>query len=100
MIKHDRYVEELCASIEPDYDVLQRHVPLFSKRNRCVAEIDILAMKEDYVDIYEVKCSHRIAKARRQLKKITKLLSTTSNVRHVFFFCGESGKLVAVPMNQ
>ncbi|MBI5398580.1 hypothetical protein HZB03_03895 [Candidatus Woesearchaeota archaeon] len=96
MIKHDKYVEELCSTIESRYDLLQTHVPLFSKRHRCVAEIDILAMKGDFYDIYEVKCSHRIAKAKKQLRKIKKLLSTTSRIRQVFFFCGESKTLIQV----
>ncbi|MBD3164354.1 hypothetical protein GF323_04085 [Candidatus Woesearchaeota archaeon] len=61
-----------------------------------MAEIDILGIKKDVCDIYEVKCSYRISKARRQLKKIKKHISKSSKIRNVFFFCGESGSLVLV----
>jgi hypothetical protein len=71
-------------------------VPLYSKRKRLVAEIDLLAFKEDYCDIFEVKCSYRITKARKQLTKIRRLISEDSKVRHSFFFCGESGKLTNI----
>jgi hypothetical protein len=94
MLKHDRYVDELCSSIKGHYDILHRNVPLFSKRNRRIAEIDVLAVKGDSCDIYEVKCSHRVAKARKQLKKIRKIISKDWNVREAFFFCGESKTLI------
>jgi len=72
-------------------------VPLYSKRRRLVAEVDILAFEDGFCDIYEVKCSHRISKARRQVRKIKKILSLDSNnVRDGFFFCGESGNLLPV----
>jgi hypothetical protein len=73
LIKHDKYVEQLCELIEPRYDFLRKNVPLYSKKKRLVAEIDILAFKKRKCDIYEVKCSHRIIKAKRQLNKITKI---------------------------
>jgi len=65
-------------------------------RKRLIGEIDILAYKEGYCDVYEVKCSYRISKAKRQMKKIKKILSPLSRVRNCFFFCGESGTLLAV----
>jgi predicted RecB family endonuclease len=86
----------LTKRLKPKYDLLLKNVPLYSKRKRLVAEIDIIAYKEGICDIYEVKCSHRISKARRQLKKISKLISKRSKVRNSFFFCGESNLLVTV----
>jgi len=68
-------------------------VELFSKKNRKVAEIDILAVKGDEYFIYEVKCSYRIKKAIKQLKKIKKLLPDISKM---FFFCGESQSIDVV----
>ena len=65
-------------------------------QKRCVAEVDVLALAEDYCDIYEVKCSHRIAKARQQLKKLRKLLDAENYVRHTYFYCGNSKELVKV----
>jgi hypothetical protein len=90
--KHDGYLEGLCQKLRPDYDYILKNVPLYSKRKRLVAEIDILAFKKEYCDAYEVKCSHRITKARKQLGKIKKLMS--SRVRNTFFFCGESGLIL------
>jgi len=99
LIKHDKYVQELCASIASDYDSLFKNVPIYSKRKRLIAEIDILAKKDGYYDIYEVKCSDRVTKAKQQLKKIRKVISRSSKVRKTFFFCGESRNLVPIPQN-
>lgn len=90
--KHDRYVESLCTAIEGKYDYLLRNVPLYSSKRRLVGEVDVLAVKDDVCDIYEVKCSYRIAKAKRQLTKVRKHLQT--RVRNAFFFCGDSESLV------
>ncbi|MCB9362930.1 hypothetical protein H6504_05825 [Candidatus Woesearchaeota archaeon] len=94
-LKHDRYIEDLCSKIEQEYDVLYTNVPVFSKRNkrRRVAEIDVLAVKENKYDVYEVKCSYRITKAKKQLKRIKRLLPRVTNS---FFFCGESSSLEMV----
>ncbi|MFP4119225.1 MAG: hypothetical protein ACLFTH_04190 [Candidatus Woesearchaeota archaeon] len=94
--KHDSYVEALCEQISQGYDSLHTHVPIFSKKKRRVAEIDIMAVKGDMCDIFEVKCSFRIVKARQQLAKIKKNIKRigTSEVRYSFFYCGESGMLV------
>ena len=84
----------MCDSLKEDYDVLHTNIPLFSSKNRPIAEIDIIAKKGNKYDIYEVKCSHRPTKAKKQLSKIKKVLSKTVKVRNAFFFCGESGKLL------
>jgi len=94
--KHDQYVDDLCDKIKPEYDLILRHVPLYSSRQRLVGEIDVLAYKEGICDIYEVKCSHRISKAKRQLTKFKKILSQGSRVRDGFFFCGASGQLLVI----
>jgi hypothetical protein len=84
----------LCNQLKNDYDEILRNVPIYSKRKRLVAEIDILALKEGKYDVYEVKCSHRIYKARKQLTKIRKLLKKESKVvGGVYFYCGESSTL-------
>jgi predicted nucleic acid-binding Zn ribbon protein len=64
-------------------------------KKRLIGEIDILAFKEGYYDIYEVKCSHRISKARRQVNKFKKIISLQNRVNNTFFFCGESGMLIS-----
>lgn len=89
-------METLCSMIESKYDLLLRNVPLYSNRNRRIAEIDILAVEGKNQDIYEVKCSHRVVKARHQLQKIRKILSKSSMVRDTFFYCGEAGKLLKI----
>jgi hypothetical protein len=95
LIKHDRYLEELCEQLEDSYDILLRNVPLYSEKRRLVGEIDLLAVRPDgVIDIYEVKCSYRVSKARRQLRKFRKLLS--ANVQNCFFFCGESQSIEVV----
>jgi hypothetical protein len=71
-------------------------VPLYSPKKRLVGEIDVLAFKDDVCDIYEVKCSYRIAKAKRQLEKVKKHIEKASPVRNIFFFCGEAESLVWV----
>jgi hypothetical protein len=52
-------------------------------------------MKEGRYDIYEVKCSHRFYKARKQLTRIRKLLGKEQKeICNVFFYCGESKLLM------
>ncbi len=87
-------MDALCDRLYSQYDVVLQHVPLYSSRRRCIAEIDVLAVTGNYCDIYEVKCSHRLTKARRQLVKIKKILSRDSIVRDSFFYCGGSRLLV------
>ena len=92
---HDRHADHLFDLIESDYLMILRNVQ-YKLPDRILGEIDILAIRKDELDIYEVKCSYRIFKARKQLKKIKKLLSPKSRVRHTFFYCGESKKLIKV----
>ncbi len=90
--KHDNYLETLSQKLSVHYDFVIKNVPLYSPRKRLVAEIDILAAKDGFFDVFEVKCSHRFAKAKRQLTKIQKLV----NARNAFFFCGESGVIFSI----
>ncbi|MBN1793216.1 hypothetical protein JW826_06040 [Candidatus Woesearchaeota archaeon] len=103
--KHDQYVEALCRRIEPRYDLILKHIPLYaktrsSKRKRhsarkmsLVGEIDVLAYKGGSCDAYEVKCSYRVLKARKQLTRVRKLLRYEQKIRKSYFYCGESGKI-------
>ena len=92
--KHDQYVEELYRKIKGRYDSVSKHVPVRAKK-RLLAEVDILASKAGRTDLYEVKCSPRIAKAKRQLKKLSKYLASI-NINKLYFYCGSSGSLVSV----
>ncbi|MBU0470709.1 MAG: hypothetical protein KKA62_02080 [Nanoarchaeota archaeon] len=94
-IKHDAYVKDLCEKIKPHYDFLSTNVCLFynkksRRKRRIIAEIDVLAVKKNNIDVYEVKCSNRLTKAKKQLKRIKRLMPHVDNI---FFFCGDSGLL-------
>lgn len=107
--KHDQYVAHLCDELTASgYDRVTAHVELFSKRKRRVAEVDVVATKGARCDIFEVKCSHRITKARKQLIKIKKLINKPQHLAalvanhravkniNVYFYCGESGAMISV----
>jgi len=92
--KHDRYVERLYRKIKDDYDIVESHVPISSKK--CMkAEIDLLGIKDDRIDVYEVKCSYRIIKAKKQLNRIHRLYNYRKNLNK-YFYCGIADKLVMV----
>ena len=91
--KHDRYVLELSNKIKDNYDSISVNVPVkYSKRS--LGEIDIIAQKGNRFDLYEVKCSYRILKAKKQLSRLKKYLKL-ENARS-YFYCGNSKLLVTV----
>jgi hypothetical protein len=51
-----------------------------------------MARKGSKIDIYEVKCSHRIIKAKKQLQRIRRFIKTTN----AYFYCGSSGLLMQI----
>lgn len=81
---------ELKDKISAEYDMVRTHVP-FSISRKSNGEIDLVARRGDRVDIYEVKCSHRIAKARKQVKRARKHIGKFGES---YFYCGLSGVLV------
>lgn len=91
--KHDRYVLELSDKLRERYDSVSTHVKIQNSK-RCFGEIDILAKKGDSTDLYEVKCSHRIIKARKQLSKMRRFLNVAKG--NLYFYCGSSGILTLV----
>lgn len=97
MLKHDEYVEQLREQLEGNYTTLYRGLPLISKKGRMVGEIDLLAVNDACIDIFEVKCSFRPTKARKQLEKIRKIVGAEYNQEvNTWFYCGEAGKLVKI----
>jgi len=62
-------------------------------------EIDVLACNGKSCDIYEVKCSRRIVKAKLQLSRLRKSIDKNNSnnkkfsIRHVYFYCGEADKI-------
>lgn len=89
--KHDRYVQELVQRIKPDYDDISTHLELKRKR-RVIAEVDVVARKGDTYHLFEVKCSYRITKARKQLHRAQHLFGNEKTV--CFFYCGMGKSLV------
>ncbi|MBI4452169.1 hypothetical protein HY637_01950 [Candidatus Woesearchaeota archaeon] len=91
--KHDRYVLELSNKIKHKYDSVSVNVPIRHSK-RSLGEIDIIAKKGNRFDLYEVKCSYRILKAKKQLSRIRNILNL-KNARS-YFYCGSSRMLVTV----
>lgn len=80
--------------IKPEYDSIDLHVSIKTKK-RSLGEIDVLAYRGEKVDLYEVKCSHRIVKARKQLHRLSKFISN-SKLGNYYFYCGSSGLIVMI----
>lgn len=91
--KHDRYVLDLRDKVKHKYDFISTNVKI-SGRKRSLGEIDLIGRRGDAVDLYEVKCSHRITKAKKQLERVKKILQL-SNSRS-YFYCGSSGALTSL----
>jgi hypothetical protein len=84
--KHDTGVMYLSKMIEDEYDHIIKNLVVYSNKDRMIAEADLIAFKDGYADIYEVKCSYRPTKAKRQLRKLKKALSPKIKVRNTYFF--------------
>lgn len=93
LTKHDRYVLELRDKIKHKYDFVTVNVKVAGKK-RSLGEIDIVAKKGNKVDLYEVKCSHRIVKAKKQLKRMKRLMNLDNS--RAYFYCGSSECLIDV----
>ena len=93
--KHDQYVEELCSKIKDRYDSVSKHITIRAKK-RMLDEVDVLAKKGGNVDLYEVKCSPRITKAKRQLRKLSRYLGGGMNITNCYLYCGSSHSLTAI----
>jgi len=93
LTKHDRYVLELKNKIKHKYDFISTNVKILGKK-RSLGEIDLVAKKGNKIDLYEVKCSHRIVKAKKQLKRMKRLMNLDNS--RAYFYCGSSECLVNV----
>ena len=91
--KHDQYVLDLSNKIKDNYDSISTNVHV-KQSKRSLGEIDIIARKGDQVDLYEVKCSFRILKAKKQLSRIKRYLNL--KISRSYFYCGNSGALVTI----
>ena len=68
---HDRHADHLFDLIESNYLMILRNVQ-YKLPDRILGEIDILAIRKDEFDIYEVKCNGSENNLRRAIKQ-TKL---------------------------
>ena len=87
------YVLELSNNIKDNYDSISLNVPV-KHLKRSLGEIDIVAKKGNRLDLYEVKCSFRILKAKKQLDRVKKYLKLENS--RSYFYCGSSKMLVTV----
>ena len=91
--KHDKYVMELSNKIKDDYDSISVNAPVRHSK-RSFGEIDIIAQKDGRFDLYEVKCSYRIQKAKKQLERVKKYLNLKD--ARSYFYCGNSKLLISI----
>ena len=78
--------------LEGEYDFIYTHFPLYGKKCR-LGEIDVMGVKGNSLDVYEVKCSFRKIKAVKQLNRIQRILGVPINK---FFYCGLADKVVPI----
>jgi hypothetical protein len=93
LTKHDRYVFELRNKVKHKYDFTSTNVKI-PGRKRNLGEIDLIGRKGGNIDLYEVKCSHRIVKAKKQLHRVQRLLHLDNS--RMYFYCGSSGALTGI----
>ena len=91
--KHDRYVLELRDKVNHKYDLISTNVKI-PGRKRSLGEIDLIGKRGEAIDLYEVKCSHRIFKAKKQLERVKRILQLGNSKS--YFYCGSSGALMSL----
>ena len=90
--KHDRYVQELYKKVQDRYDYLILDYEIGTNK-RLLGQVDLAGVRKDKTDLFEVKCSYRIHKAQKQLKRAQKIMRVQGNL---FFYCGSSGQIEQV----
>jgi len=86
---HDQYTQELLEKIKDNYDTISTNVKIKTPK-RSLAEVDVMAKKGNITDVYEVKSSFRIVKARKQAKLLRKHL----DFNNMYFYCGATSSLI------
>ena len=90
--KHDRFVLELYKKVQDRYDYLILDYTIANKK-RMLGQVDLCGVKDDRTDLYEVKCSPRVHKAVKQLRRAQRIMNVNGNL---FFYCGSSGAIQEV----
>ena len=94
--KHDRYVLDLYKKVHDSYDYLILDYNL-SKNKRKIGQVDLAGVRGARTDLFEVKCSFRIHKAQKQLKRAQRIMNVKGNL---FFYCGSSQKIEQVCVDE
>jgi len=87
----------LWTQIRDQYDSVHRHVVLYGfkrRKRKVIGEVDLIGVRKDGLDLYEVKCSHRVVKARKQLRKAKRILNEQN--AKTYFYNGESGQIHSI----
>ena len=90
--KHDRYVQDLYKKIQDRYDYLILDYEI-GKSKRTLGQVDLAGVKDRNIDLYEVKCSYRIHKAEKQLRRARRIMRIKGQL---YFYCGSSGQIEEV----
>jgi hypothetical protein len=94
--KHDRYVLELYKKVSERYDYLILDYNITNSKRK-LGQVDLAGVRGTKTDLYEVKCSFRIHKAVKQLKRAQKIMNVSGSL---FFYCGSSGQIQEVMCEQ
>ncbi len=84
-------MSELIDKISSRYDSISSNV-YFPISRKSDAEVDVFAIRGKKIDLYEVKCSFRIVKARQQLRRAKRYF----RAENTYLYCGSSGLIHAV----
>jgi len=86
----------LYKKLEENYDYLILDYNIAHK-NRKLGQVDLAGVKGTNTDLYEVKCSFRIHKAEKQLRRAKRIMNVTGGL---FFYCGSSGQLQEIAVKE
>ena len=90
--EHEVFVNNLCNALKGSFDYVEANKEI-STFNSNILEIDVFALRGDDVYLFEVKCSHRISKATKLLRRAKKYFSEYDTVK-LLFYNGSANKLV------
>lgn len=69
-VKHDDYIEELVELIWKKYFIVWRKV-FYKVDTKIVGEIDVVGIKNNQFDLYEVKSSKAMTQMRKAVSRLT-----------------------------
>jgi hypothetical protein len=91
--KHDRTIDELEELVKGKYQMVLKNVNYTTPRHcNILGELDLVGIRNDNWDIYEVKTYNGLDKAREQLQRAREHLQGCGNIR-AFYYSSETGKV-------